>query len=289
MQPMSLLANLFRVAAGITWTVILGLPLVVVMYGTFGAAWLVARCGWAAARDGAIDINNRLASQVAKVLWAPLLLRLGGVEVSALRRAPVDWSRTHVLCANHASIFDILALLHTVPAPFRFVAKKELLAWPVLGWALRPAGQIVIDRGDRQAAVQQIEATAGKGVRGQVIFFAEGTRSRDGRLRPFKKGAFYFAVEHDLQILPTTIRGSHDVLGRLPWWRLRPGHRIEVIFGAPIDPGPTSDAARSARVAEVLARARAQISAELGQGSTHGVDAAVEAAEVHAAIGTDRR
>lgn len=285
---MNLVANLIRVGAGITWTVIVGLPLVVFMYVAHAVAVVASVCGAKSAPQTVIDFNNLLLSRVAQTLWAPMLLRLGGVEVAAVRRSCVDWSRPHVLCANHASIFDILALVHTVPAPFRFVAKKELLAWPVIGWSLRPSGQVVIDRGNRAAALRQIEESAGKHMRGQIIFFAEGTRSRDGHLRPFKKGAFYFAVDHDLPVLPTTIRGSHDVLGRLPWWRLRPGHRIEVIFGSPIDPGHPSSAERAARVSDVLTRAREQIAAELGESSTHGVDAAVESGEENRTVGTDR-
>src|SRR5262249_60845222 len=134
------------------------------------------------------------------MLWA-------GVGLGVLSSPPIDWPKPPVFCPTHSSLFDILALVRVVPPPFRFVAKRELLSWPIVGWALRPAGQIVVDRSDRARALRSIAEAALRKIRGQVIFFVEGTRSRTGQLLPFKKGAFHFAVDHRIPVLPTAIRG----------------------------------------------------------------------------------
>ena len=228
--------NIVRVALGMAWTAILGIPLLVVLYARYLVALLARGLGardWASAE---IDRNAVSAGVVAQRWWAPALIRLARIRVNRIDRDSIDWSRSHVICANHASIFDIIALVSVVPVPFRFVAKPELLKWPIIGWALHPTGQIVIDRSDRAAAIEAIEREVRDGLQGQVIFFVEGTRSRDGRLRRFKKGAFHFALDHGLPLLPTAICGSHGVLGRTVWWKMHGGREIEVVFRSPIDP-----------------------------------------------------
>jgi 1-acyl-sn-glycerol-3-phosphate acyltransferase len=181
-----------------------------------------------------LEANAHLAGWVAQRLWTSVLMALFNVPVRVRELVPVDWSRAHVVCSNHTSLLDILALIRVVPPPFRFVAKRELTLWPIVGWALRPAGQIIVDRGDRAQAIQSITEAAGRRIRGQVIFFVEGTRSRSGKLQAFKKGAFHFAIRNQLPVLPVAIRGSFDALAKLPWWRLRSGREIEVRFCSPI-------------------------------------------------------
>jgi 1-acyl-sn-glycerol-3-phosphate acyltransferase len=220
------------------WTGIVGMPLLLVLYTRYGYGLLRAWLGRRDLLDQIIEWNAWFAGWVAQRLWTSVLLAIVGIRLRVRELVPVDWSRAHVVCANHASLFDILALVRILPPPFRFVAKRELLKWPIIGWALRPAGQIVIDRGNRASAVRSIAEAAMRRIRGQVIFFVEGTRSRTGELLPFKKGAFHFALDNHLPVLPTAISGSYAALARLPWWRLNPGREIEVRFCAPIEPEP---------------------------------------------------
>ena len=261
---MNIAQNIVRVALGMAWTAIVGLPLLVLLYSRWAVALLARRAGNEACAGALIERNALSAGTVAQRYWAPALIRLARIRVRRIDRAPIDWQRTHVICANHASIFDIIALVAVVPVPYRFVAKRELLKWPIIGWALHPAGQIVIDRSNHDAAIATIESETRGGVRGQVIFFVEGTRSRDGRLRRFKKGAFHFALDHDLALLPTAICGSHGVLGRTVWWRMKAGREIDVVFREPIDPRRIDGGAeKDQRIAKAIDRVRNSIAAEL--------------------------
>ena len=127
----------------------------------------------------------------------------------------------------------MLALLMTVPRPFRVVAKRHLFRIPVFGWCLTMAGMIPIDREKRASAFQSLERAADR-IRGgePVLFFPEGTRSRDGHLLPFKKGAFVIALKAGAPIVPVSVTGSLAVLPKGSI-RIRPGH-ITVRYGAEI-------------------------------------------------------
>lgn len=245
---MGLVVNVAAIVAAWVWTAVVGVPLVLVLQVQYGLARAAGVLGWGELPDRALEWNAFLTCWTARHLWSGVLLRLFGVRLRVRESEPVDWARAHVLCANHASLFDIVVLARVVPPPFRVVAKRELLKWPVIGWLMRPSGQIVVDRRDRAAAVQSLREAATHRVAGQVVFFVEGTRTRTGRLQPFKKGAFHFAAANGLPVLPMAIRGTFDVLGRVPWWRVRRGGRVDVVFGpvlAAAHPGveTTDDAA----------------------------------------------
>lgn len=192
-------------------------------------------------------------------LWSWLVLRTCGVRATASYHPDLDPARPCVYMANHQSQFDIPALVLGMPAGFRIVAKRELLHIPIFGWALWLAGFVFIDRRDRERAIRSLERAARRVRRGtSIVVFAEGTRSPDGRLLPFKKGGFILALQAGVPIVPVSIRGGHAVLpkGSL---RVRPG-TIEVIFGAPI---PTSSYTFETRDALVEA-VRKQIASGLG-------------------------
>jgi 1-acyl-sn-glycerol-3-phosphate acyltransferase len=265
--------NIVRVILASAWTAILGIPVLLVVYSRYAWGWLQHRLGASEGLDRAIARNTYFACWVAQRLWTGVLLAIAGIRLRVRHAAPIDWSRTHVICANHASIFDILALVRVVPIPFRFVAKRELTKWPIIGWALRPSGQIVIDRKDRVGAIRAIAEAAMRKIRGQIIFFVEGTRSRTGELLPFKKGAFHFAIDHALPVLPTAICGSYAALARVPWWRLNPGRTIEVRFGVPL---PVEHPAHES-VESLMAATREQIASELAASPFEGKQSSFEA------------
>jgi len=235
-RPLTTLANLLRVVLAGAWTGIVGMPLIVFVYIRYFWGQLVALLGRRDLLDRALEGNAWLAGWVAQRLWSPVLLAITGIQLRVREAVPIDWNRAHVICSNHASVFDILAIVRAVPPPFRFVAKRELVKWPIIGWVLPPAGQIIVDRGNRTGALRTIAEASARHIRGQVIFFVEGTRTRTGDLLPFKKGAFHFATENHLAILPTAIAGSYGALAKAPWWQLHPGRQIEVSFLAPILP-----------------------------------------------------
>jgi 1-acyl-sn-glycerol-3-phosphate acyltransferase len=245
--PLLVLFNCVRISLCAAWTAVVGTVILSVIWPRYWYGLLRARLGRSDLLDRALEANARFAGWIAQDVWTSVLLALTGIKLRARELMPIDWTRTHVICANHASLFDIFALIRLLPPPFRFVAKQELVRWPVFGWALRPAGQIIINRADHRGALRSIAEAAVRNVRGQVVFFVEGTRTLSGELQEFKKGAFHFAVGNRLPVLPTAIRGSFSALAKRPWWRLRPGHEIEVLFGAPIDAPTGADAVEQLR------------------------------------------
>jgi len=120
---------------------------------------------------------------------------------------------SYVITSNHQSLYDIYVLYGWLGVDFKWVMKKELESVPVLGFACKVLGHIYIDRSDTKSAVETIQAAKSKIVNGtSVLFFPEGTRSADGKIRPFKKGAFKMAMDIGIPILPVTINGTRNIL-----------------------------------------------------------------------------
>jgi 1-acyl-sn-glycerol-3-phosphate acyltransferase len=117
-----------------------------------------------------------------------------------------------VIVANHLSMLDILTLYGTF-RPFRWVAKAELFRVPFVGWNMVLSDYVRIQRGARESAKKMLEhcrAHLSRGV--PIIMFPEGTRSRDGKMLPFKDGAFKLATEAGVPLIPIAIHGSFDAL-----------------------------------------------------------------------------
>jgi len=186
--------------------------------------------------------------------WSRGLLWGAGVSVRAVGFAHVPHDRPVVYVANHQSFFDILALAATVPGQMRFVAKREMAKIPILGPAMKAAGQIFIDRQNRARAFEAYEEAAQAVNAGlNAVVFAEGTRSRTGELQPFKKGPFVFAIASQVPIVPVYCAGTFDILRKGSIW-VRP-HPITLYFGEPI---PTAGLTYEDREA-LLERTRAVI------------------------------
>jgi 1-acyl-sn-glycerol-3-phosphate acyltransferase len=146
-----------------------------------------------------------------------------------------DWSKAYVVMSNHQSHYDIPVLFRVVRGRLRMVTKKELFKFPVFGTAMRNAGFIEIDRGDRQSAIASLRGAQDALRSGTHVWIApEGTRSKDGSIGKLKKGGFLMARETGLPILPIAIRGTIDVLPR-GTSRTRLGQRVDVTIGKPID------------------------------------------------------
>jgi len=165
--------------------------------------------------------------------WASTILLASGVRVRTQGRERVPEGPV-LYVTNHQSHFDVLALVRSLPGQYRIVAKKELFAIPVFGWALALAGFIKIDRADREKAIRSLDKAARRMRLGHaVVMFAEGTRSHDGRLLPFKKGGFVIALAGACPIVPVTISGSRAVLAK-GGREVRSG-TIDVVIGSAID------------------------------------------------------
>lgn len=160
----------------------------------------------------ALSFLDERAPDRAIFVWADSILKASGVrtECRGLENLPPG---NFVLCVNHQSNFDALVLFRHIRRHMRYVAKAQLLKVPVFGPALRRAGNIFVDRtggaGDRE---KLMDAAAAVRDRVSVVFFAEGTRSDDGILRPFKKGAAAMAIEAGVPLIPAALAGTHRIL-----------------------------------------------------------------------------
>jgi 1-acyl-sn-glycerol-3-phosphate acyltransferase len=151
-------------------------------------------------------------------LWGRSILFFSGVHVDIKGLAHLPARRSCILMANHQSNFDIPVLLGCLPIQFRWLAKKELFKIPIFGRGMRGCGYISIDRTNRKLAFESLKEAARKIREGvSVMIFPEGTRSRDGRIRPFKKGGFVLSVDAGVPIVPIVIYGTHVMMpkGRL--------------------------------------------------------------------------
>lgn len=165
--------------------------------------------------------------------WVRWILATCRVRVVAEGLENVPRSTPVIFMSNHQSLFDIAAIVNTLPVSFRFVAKKELARIPLFGWAMRGGGHIIVDRQNRERAVRSLER-AGERVRAgtNVIIFPEGTRSSGGELQPFKSGGFYLALAAKVPIIPVTVAGS-DAITPKHSLRIESGS-IKITFGKPI-------------------------------------------------------
>jgi 1-acyl-sn-glycerol-3-phosphate acyltransferase len=143
-----------------------------------------------------------------------------------------------VFAANHASYLDAVVLLATIPGDFRFVGKRELRDWPLVGTVIRRVGHLTVERADPTRSVEDA-ARVGAALRDgtSLVFFPEGTFRTGPHLLPFRLGAFKSAVEAGCPVVPVTIAGTRAMLPSGAWLPRR--HAIAVTLGAPISPRGT--------------------------------------------------
>jgi 1-acyl-sn-glycerol-3-phosphate acyltransferase len=183
-------------------------------------------------------------------LWGPHGLWLAGAR-TRVERFPALPDGPLIFASNHESALDIWVVFKVLPRSFRFVAKQELFRLPIFGAYLRLGGHIEVDRKHHARAVQSLRR-AGEAVRAgtSLVVFPEGTRSKDGRILPFKKGPFVVAMEAGVPVVPVAISGSGRVTPK-DAIAVVPG-TIRVAIGDPIDPRALPD--KDALLAETRRR-----------------------------------
>ncbi len=179
-------------------------------------------------------------------------LRLAGIRVEAHWESPLDPAQHYIFFSNHVSNLDPPVLFPLLPGRAAAFLKRSLMSIPVLGYGMRLGDFIPVDRDGRiESAVESVQTAArvlASGV--HVLSFVEGTRSRDGRLQPFKKGPFYLAVDTGAPVVPVSISGTESMM-RKGSLRIFPS-TAHVVFHAPLLPASYAtredlmDAARAA-------------------------------------------
>jgi 1-acyl-sn-glycerol-3-phosphate acyltransferase len=180
------------------------------------------------------------------------LARLLGVQVTVRGAEHLAVGGPFLLTPNHQSHLDILALLGFLPGRTRFAAKRELWRHPVVGSVLDTLDMVPIDRDNPEVAIAALGRT--DGTAGSLVVFPEGTRSRDGQLREFKKGAFVLAIQAGLPVVPVICRGTRRLMPRGSRLTVVPGP-VEIVVEEPI---PTAGLGYDDRDA-LAARVRAVI------------------------------
>lgn len=224
-------------------------PFVALFQAVFLVLWLVfwiSLSGLAAL----LTLNGELPLMMARRFWAPMHWHITGSPLLVEPLPDVDWSKPHIFLMNHQSNFDIPVAFAVIPVNIRFIAKHVLKWIPFLGWYMTGTGMIFINRSNRRAAMRGLKL-AGERIRAgsNILAFPEGTRTKDGRILPFKKGSFALAVEAGVPIIPIAIDGT---LGMLPSGSVRlRRHPIRVKMGPPISTAGIKGPAREALMLQV--------------------------------------
>jgi 1-acyl-sn-glycerol-3-phosphate acyltransferase len=158
-----------------------------------------------------------------------------GIKLNAdIGNGAVNFNKPNIFMSNHQSHFDIPSIFVAFPSLVRFLTKKEIRRIPFLGWSMRVAGFVFIDRTNREEAFKSLEAAAKNFIEKghSIVIFPEGTRSSDGVMGPFKKGGFHLALQAGTPIVPVGVWGTINVIPKGSFL-IRPGRSV-VKVGAPI-------------------------------------------------------
>ena len=179
--------------------------------------------------SGRHRLGYEIGRRIVAVLWF-----VGGIRMHEVGRHRVEPFRTRVYMPNHQSLTDMVQVLYLLPKANGTLIKKEAFRVPVLGWAFRAAGFTPVDRSNPKAARASLEAAVTAMKTGQSFVIApEGTRSRTGKLGPFKSGGFRLAARAGVPVVPITVTGARDILPK-GGMLIRPG-TIQVRYHEPLE------------------------------------------------------
>ncbi|MCX6556596.1 MAG: lysophospholipid acyltransferase family protein [Candidatus Aminicenantes bacterium] len=163
------------------------------------------------------------------------LVWICGIRVTLSGRENFQSGRQYILMMNHVNLLDGFVFYRSFPGWARGIEEESHFDWPVYGWVIRRMGQIPVSRKSGIKAMESLRRAAAL-IRQKKNFscavFPEGTRTRDGKLGPFKKGGFLLALETGLDILPLVQKGAYEI-NRRSSLLIRPG-RIEFSIEKPI-------------------------------------------------------
>ena len=179
--------------------------------------------------------NDRFWGYWPGMIWGRLFYRVFFIPIHVHGLENIKKGQSYVIAANHQSYWDAFLMYGFLGVKFKWMMKKELGKIPFVGWACYMAGHILIDRSSRVSSMESIRKAESRLKDGMsVIIFPEGTRTPDGKMGRFKRGAFLISQELQLPILPVTIDGNYDVMSRHAWnvtW-----HPVHMTVHAPIMP-----------------------------------------------------
>lgn len=165
-------------------------------------------------------LTRFVLTQIGSKMWSANILRIAGINrphvtFSSPNARFEEWPQEVILVCNHASQLDINVCANVIPRPIVYLAKQSIRKVPILGLLNERVGTVFIDRKNPKAAKRSVEnlmASLSKGI--SVIVYPEGTRSPDGELLRFKKGAFFLAADADIPVIPMHVHGTRTVLAK---------------------------------------------------------------------------
>ncbi len=165
--------------------------------------------------------------------WGQTILWACGIHVRVHGMENVSEEEVQIFASNHQSFFDVWVLCAKLPVRFGWIIKKELMKIPFLGAHMRINGYVTIDRSNRERAIASMDEAAEQIRKGsRIAIFPEGTRSRDGKLQPFKKGLFHLCLKTGVPLVPIFIQGTGKTLK--PDSLLINRGAVSLIIGKPI-------------------------------------------------------
>jgi 1-acyl-sn-glycerol-3-phosphate acyltransferase len=172
---------------------------------------------------------------IAVGLWAVRVSRrVLGIKVEVAGLETFDPRRPHIFMPNHASFMDGPLVMRLIPGTPRVILKKSILRVPVLGLGMRHVGFVPVDRkgaaGGKKSIARAAALIRERGY--SFLIFPEGTRSRDGKLRSFRRGGFFLALASGVPIVPVTIRGTFELMPKGQWYARR--GKVAVTFHQPV-------------------------------------------------------
>lgn len=187
-------------------------------------------------------------------LFIRLGLALVGVKVEVTGREKLDPSQAYIFTPNHQSLIEVPLFVTYLGQNPAYLAKKEVFKYPIFGYGIGLIGVVPVDRRNSASAVESAKAATALLRKGKsYVVYPEGTRSPDGRMLPFKKGAFMMAIEAGVPVVPVTVSGATAIMpkARIKVWPSTVRLTIH-------DPIPTTGYSRE-NVAELVERTRKQI------------------------------
>jgi 1-acyl-sn-glycerol-3-phosphate acyltransferase len=169
-------------------------------------------CGTASLFSTFVDRTGHRAHRWAQ-RWARLIVETTGLRVELTGASLPAEHDSCIFVANHASFYDIPVVFTAVPRQLRIMAKAALRFVPFIGWHLLRGGHVLVNRAKPGAAIlKRMQRMTGQNA--SLIFFPEGSRTRDGQVQEFKGGVFLLAIESRLPVVPLTVVGNHTVMPR---------------------------------------------------------------------------
>ena len=149
-----------------------------------------------------------------------IMCTLALTRIKVIGNENIDPNQSYIFVANHQSMFDIFLIYGYLNAKFKWIMKQEIRKTPLLGKACESMGHIFVDRSNPMRAQKSLKEAEQRLLQGHnsIFLFPEGTRSANGKIGRFKRGAFTIARDLHFPIIPVSISGANNVLPKGGWY-----------------------------------------------------------------------